>query len=444
MKLLKKIIIFTTIFLIISCYGESLSINKQRFVEKANDLSLLKDGHLELHDGVKILFINGTYYEMGYQHGFLLKNEIHENIRAFIKRAGEVSSYETLLNIWNTTKPFVPNCYIDEMQGIADGADISFEELAVSYMFVVEKDLNCFTYAAWADATKDGRLYHIRSLDFALIIKDPITGKYIQENSVLIIREPNGGLKSLIPSIAGWINFYQGINEKQLSIGVQVCWSSDQTLKGIPTTFKVQKILDSAEDIDEALNILISNKTLGWNYIISDAKTCVGYAVETTANHTYIGTWNNSVEEKYPFWEIKNVVRRTNFFIEPTLAATQRTRYNPGGLIGFLKIFSGESFFPLWRKYRSMSKEIEKNWGVIDLNSSISLLRKVYTGKTDFFMFIFVNFVKSGILCDFHQWSACPETGDFIISFADAKNNAHETQLHYFNINDLYETDYNI
>ena len=442
MKLLKKILIFITIFLIISSYGESLSVDKQRFVEKPNESSLLKGGHLELRDGVKILFINGTYYEMGYQHGYLLKNEIHENTRAILKRAEDVSSYEILLNIWNITRPFVPSCYIDEMQGIADGADLSFEELAVSYMFVVGIDLKCFTFAAWADATKDGRLYHIRSLDFGLVIKDPVTDKYIQENSVLIVHKPNSGLKAIIPSIAGWINFYQGINEEQVSIGVQVCWSSDQTLKAIPTMFKVQKILDSAKDADEALKILTSNTTLGWNYILSDAKTNIGYAVETTANHTYVGTWNNSVEDKYPFWEIKNVVRRTNFFIEPKLAATQRGRYNPGGLIGFIKIFSGESFFLLWRKYRAMSMEIEKNLGNIDLNSSIFLLRKVYTGKTDIFMFIFINFIKTGILCDFHQWSVCPETGDFVISFADADNNAHETQLHYFNLDELYEMDY--
>lgn len=442
MKLFKKILVCAVVFLMFSCYGESLSVEDQRFIEKSDVSSLLDGGHLELVDGVKILFINGSYYEMGYQHGFLLKDEIHENVRAFIQHAEMVSSYDTLLDIWNTTKPYVPSCYIEEMQGIADGANISFEKLAVSYMYIIDVDIMCFTYAAWLDATKDGRLYHVRSLDFSLVIKDPVTGKYIQENSILIVRKPDNGLKSILPSIAGWINFYQGINEKQVVIGVQVCWSSDQTLKGVPTKFKVQKILDSAEDADEALKILTSNKTLGWNYIISDAKTRVGYAVETTANHTYVGTWDNSIEGKHPFWKIKNVVRRTNFFIDPTMASTQRTRYHPGGLIGFLKLFTGGTFFALWRKYTSMSKEIQKNWGDIDLNSSISLLRRVYTGKTDLFMFIFICLNKRGILSDFHQWSACLETGDFVISFADAESYAHETQLHYFNINELFETDY--
>ncbi|EMR74800.1 Acyl-coenzyme A:6-aminopenicillanic acid acyl-transferase [Thermoplasmatales archaeon SCGC AB-540-F20] len=419
-----------TIITVTNCENKSVSYD------------LLDGGWLEERDGVEILFINGSYYEMGYQHGYLLKDEIQENIRAFIKYAEELTSYETLLEMWNTTKQYIPSCYTTEMQGIADGANASLEKLAISYMTILQMDMQCFSYAAWSEATENGRLYHIRSLDFPLIIKDPVTGKYIQENSVLIVRKPDDGLKSIVPSMAGWINFYEGINEKQVSIGVQVCWSSDQTLKGIPVQFRVQKILDSAKDADDAINIMTSNKTLGWNFIISDAKTRVGYAVETTANHTYVGSWNNSVEEKHPFWKIKNIVRRTNFFIHPTLAATQRTRYNPGGIIGFLKLFTGDSFFPLWRKYKSMSQEIQRNWGDIDLNSSISLLRKVYTGKTDLFMFIFVSLNKRGILSDFHQWSACPETGDFVISFADAESYAHENQLHYFNINGLFETDH--
>ncbi|MCK4415968.1 MAG: hypothetical protein KAU84_02335, partial [Thermoplasmatales archaeon] len=196
-----------TIIMVTNCENKSVSYD------------LLGGGWLEECDGVEILFINGSYYEMGYQHGYLLKDEIQENIRAFIKYAEELTSYETLLEMWNTTKQYIPSCYTTEMQGIADGANASLEKLAVSYMTILQMDMQCFSYAAWSEATENGRLYHIRSLDFPLIIKDPVTGKYIQENSVLIVRKPDEGLKSIVPSIAGWINFYEGINEKQVSIG---------------------------------------------------------------------------------------------------------------------------------------------------------------------------------------------------------------------------------
>ena len=330
MKMYKKILLFSVVFIIIPSNVGSLSVTDNNEIKETKYVSLLDGSNLEVFDGFKILYINGSYYEMGYQHGFLLSNEIQENVRAFIDRAEFLSSYEEHLNIWNKTKPYVPSCFIEEMRGIANGANISFEDLAVSYMSPLFSDLRCFSFAAWSNATADGRLYHIRSLDYALQIKDPVSGKYTQENSVIIVRKPENGLKSINPTVSGWINFYEGINEKQVSISVQICWSNDNNLKGIPAIFRVQKALDCANDINDAIDILTSNKTLGWNFIVSDAKTSEAYAVETTANYSYVGTWDNPVENKFPYWEIANVVRRTNFFIEPEIAETQRSYYNIG------------------------------------------------------------------------------------------------------------------
>ena len=42
----------------------------------------LEGGWIEERDGIKILHVSGSNYEMGYQQGFLLKNEIEQNYRA--------------------------------------------------------------------------------------------------------------------------------------------------------------------------------------------------------------------------------------------------------------------------------------------------------------------------------------------------------------------------
>jgi len=435
LTIVQKILLCLVLLLMLSSHGESLSKDSHE------SMAILLDGaRLEIRDGVTLLYVNGSYYEMGYQHGFLLRDQVHANMRAFLNYIDEISSYDTMIELWNATAPHVPTCYIEEMQGIADGAGIPFETVAACYMTILYMDMQCFTYAAWSNATRDGKLYHVRSLDFPLRIDDPVTGTYIQEHSMLIVRNPHNGYKSLLPSIAGGINFYQGINEKQISIGVEVCWSSDQTLEGIPVKFKMQTVLDTAETIEEAIHILTTNNTLGWNFIVSDAKTSIAYAIEITAHRSYVGSWDDPVENTSPFWEIENVVRRTNFFIDPELASTQRDSYDTSGIHGLIRgLVKGEPFFSLWRKYKAMSEEIEKNWGTIDLDSGVSLMRKVYTGKTDIFMFFLVHCNKQSILCDFQQWGVCPETGDFLISFADAKRFSHETDLHSFNIYDLFE-----
>ncbi len=440
MKLTKKIFVFAVIFLMLSSYGTSISLNDNIHLKNNELTKLLEGSNLEVYDGFKILYVNGSHYQMGYQHGFLLKDEVQENVRAFIDKINREASYQEYLDIWNKTKPYIPNIYIEEMQGISDGAEISLEDLAVSYMHPLFVDMQCFSFAAYKNATIDNRLYQIRSLDFSLLIKDPVTKKYTQENSLIIVRNPEDGYKSIIPSTAGWLNFYEGINENQITIGVQLCWSDDNTLKGIPVFLRVQKALDHTSNISDTIDVLTSNKTLGWNFIVSDGKTKEAYAVETSANHSYVGSWDNIIEDKSPFWQIKEVVRRTNFFIDPTLAETQREKYDPSGLIGFLRFFAGNNFFYLlWRKYVSMSNEIEKNWGKIDINTSMSLLRKVYYGRTDILLFIFLNINKEGILCDYHQWAVCTETGEFAISFADANSHSHKTKLYYFNINDFFE-----
>ncbi len=437
--LVNQFLVFIVIFSLFSTLGYGISRNDQEEILELNSSSLLQGSKLEEINGVKILYLNGSYYEMGYQHGYLLKEEAKENMRAFMALAENITTFEHLRNMWNKTEPYIPTCYINEMHGLADGAGVSFEMIAALYMIVPYMDMQCFSFSAWSNATSDGRLYFVRSLDFPLGIQDPLSGKYIQENSILMIRNPENGYKSLSPAIAGSINFYQGVNEKQIAAGIQVSWSDDQTLMGNPVNFKVLKILDTIDNSDDALDILVLNKTLGWNLILSDGEENKSFAVELTANKSYVGTWNNPVEGKEPFWKIKEVVRRTNFFIHPEISSTQRKNYNPGGFIGFLKLFLKQPFFSVWRKYRAMSFEIEEKWGEIDLNSSISILRKVYSGRTDLLLFIFLLFGYRSILCDFHQWSVCPQTGDLVFSYADANNRAYQTDLHYFNMYDLFD-----
>ena len=54
------------------------------FFTKANNQNQLDAGFLIKQDGVTILYQNGSCYEMGFQHGYLLKEEIEENYRAFL------------------------------------------------------------------------------------------------------------------------------------------------------------------------------------------------------------------------------------------------------------------------------------------------------------------------------------------------------------------------
>ncbi len=434
-----------SLILIISIIPIQASINILTDDEKAISIvnSFLVGGWLEEQNGIKILHLNGSYYDMGYQHGFLLKDDIHIQFNAFCNWAADRGfSYESILKKWNIMKPLLPQCYIDEMRGIVDASGLSFENISVlniGFYLVI----NCGSFAAWNSATKDERLLHVRSHDLPITIKDPETGTYLVETQILIVRKPDGFYSSVSPSEPGMVSVSDGFNEKEIAAGMLSSWTDDETVEGIGVGFRLRMVLDIASSIDEAIDILISNKTLGYNFIVSDGKIPIGYAVETTANLSYAGTWDSSSESTTPFWKIENVVRRANLFINPTTADTQRKQYHPGKfpLISILLKMNRMSGISLsaarpWMHYNAISKGIEAEWGNLDLNKTMTVLRDIYNGKTDIRFFIMQVF---GAYSTPYQWVMCPETGDFVLSFATRDKNAFENPVHYFNFYTLLE-----
>ena len=406
----------------------------------------LDGGWLEEHDGIKILHISGSSYEMGYQYGFLLKEEILENSRAVISFLEQVGFfYSDLLDVWNVMKDYVPLEIIKEMNGMANGSEISFEQIsAINMLGPIYHDITCCGSAAWGPATSDGNLYHMRSYDASLNIRDPISGKYLQENQILIVRKPNNGYASLYPSIACDIGIVGGINENSIGIGYKLSWSpEDKTFHGTPKEFRMKMILDHASTVEEAIDIINANKTKGANFIISDGKIPIGFVVEQSANLSYVGTWNNTVESNRPFWRIDHVVRRTNCFVDHTLASVQRHHYSPRSFLLWLlwkvDFLEENNLFPHWKHYWVLSKDIEKHWGDLNLNNTMSILRTVYSGKTDISWAILTKIFE--FFRPMHQWVACPETGDIVISFASADRAAHENPAYYFNMYELLNSE---
>ena len=409
--------------------------------------SYLNNGWLEERKGVKIIHLNGSYYEMGYQHGFLLSNEIREVMRAqlvFFEESGY--TYERLLDIWNVMGYYLPNEYMDEMQGMADGAGLSFENIAVlntmSAVFNLVSIASCCEISLWGDATLDGKLIHVRSWDWDLQILDPETGNPLQKNIVMIIRNPQFGYASITPDFAGSISVWHGINEKGIVVGENSCYSWDTTFHGINQCFRMRMVLDQCDTGEKAITILTSNRTCGTNFILSDANVPIGYALDQTANFSYVGTWNDPVEDTYPFWQIKDVVRRSIFYIDPECASVEfeRFQYNPSGLKSFIYACFGRSgIWFRWIHFRELSEQIERYYGTFDVNSTMKALREEYTGKSSFLMYFNTRIL--GIWQCLYQWVVCPETGEMVISFASSDTRACYEPIYYFNIFNLIEAE---
>jgi hypothetical protein len=403
----------------------------------------LNGGWIEEYDDFTILHLNGSYYEMGYQHGSLLGEEIEQNFRAFLNFTEPGGwDYEFYVWLWSQLEDYVPQKYKDEMQGMADGSGMSVMNISIGN--IMAEWFHCCVAAAWGPATSDGKLIYIRSFDWPNEMIDPVTGKHLRENQILMVRDPDDGYASLEPSFSGVIGGSGGINENGIGIGTLVSYSWDEInsthAQGNPFIFRIKMVLDEALNADEAVAIMNSNTTCGWNFIISDKD--IGYAVEQNLKISYYGTWDDPVESTPPFWSMDHVVRRTNLFIDPDLAASQRENYHPGIFpllwmilkLNPLRYPDVPASVP-WMHYRTLSQEIEKLWGNIELNNSMDMLRDIYLGKTDFRFFIVQRIM--GTYVALHQWVACPETGDILISYATVDKDAYDNPVHSFNLFEL-------
>lgn len=438
-KLLSILLIFIFIFLIFSPIitgVNELTSNYKKLI--AND-----NGWVYEVDNVTILHLKGSPYEMGYQHGTLLKEKCLQFYRAFIYNAETHDvSYVDLLEKWNKTKKYRPQSDLDEMQGIADALNLSFEYVAVAHMATGNIKANqlpfyieCGNFACWGSATADGKLYQGRSYDLPIWKKDPLTGIYvIQENQIVMIREPDDGYASISISLSGYVGAIGGMNENGIVIGQGKSKSSDEVDIGASTGSKIKQVLDHATNSEEAITYITSNGTYGLVFIISDCRVPESKIIETSANYTYVGTWNSPEESLYPFWQIENVTRRANLYINQTLASTQRSRYNPKGSV--LWLIGKNQYFPYWRHYKDMSIELEKNWGKLDSTSLMNVFKNVYSGKTDF-LFYFGTLLH--IIETWHQWIICPETGDMWFTLAGDGKSAFKREVHHVNMYDYIQ-----
>jgi hypothetical protein len=69
---------------------------------------------------------------------------------------------------FNIARPYIPQRYIDEMQGIADGSNGTVDGNLLRRINMIPELVQaaCTITGVYGDATADGKLYHLRALDW--------------------------------------------------------------------------------------------------------------------------------------------------------------------------------------------------------------------------------------------------------------------------------------
>ncbi len=225
-------------------------------------------GTLEKSQGQLVLHVKGSPYERGYQHGKLLKEKVQESLTLLIgnqkKEAPENKERLTaFMQNLPKLKGFVPERFMEEMRGVADGAEVPFEKIVLLNLF--PELFHCSGITACGDATVEGALYHVRVLDYAV-------GKGIQKNAVLMVAEPEQGFPFLNVTYAGFIGSVTGMNSQKVAVG-EIGGKGYGSWDGMPMTFLIRNILEEAATLDDAKALLENSpRTCEYFYVLSDGK----------------------------------------------------------------------------------------------------------------------------------------------------------------------------
>lgn len=249
------------------------------------------EGFLEIVDGAKVLHLKGTPYEMGYQQGVLLKDEIHSQVRFLLDvKAREFSEglkfdlsglrvkpdpKALITMIAQAQRAFVPERFHEELRGLADGSGVPLEEVIICN-FIPEM-FHCSGFAVSGSATKDGTLYHGRVLDYG-------TDWRLQEHAVLVVAEPEGKVPFVNVTYAGFIGSVTGMNTEKVSIG-EMGGGGLGHWAGTPMSFLVRIALEEATSLDEAIAIFRDRpRTCEYYYVIADGETGEAVGMEASWN----------------------------------------------------------------------------------------------------------------------------------------------------------------
>lgn len=256
-------------------------------------------------NGVHVLHVRGSFYEMGVQHGALLSSEIRRGPIPYYKSYVErligkgspgplgklvVPALQTLIG--KRVERAMPSYAVDTIRGIAEGAGIPFAELMAgctlpdTLLWVAARlmqlrapgpavvhrlslGLGCTSAIAWGDATVDGKMLHARNLDYHGVGNWP-------SNAAVIFHTPDVGQKYVSIGAAGvGMGGVTAMNAAGLTLTVHQHMFTDTTrLGGTPIGTVGDLVMRSASTLDEAESILRSHTSIGcWTYLITDGKS---------------------------------------------------------------------------------------------------------------------------------------------------------------------------
>ncbi len=256
--------------------------------------------------------VKGSHFEIGCQMGEALAIQVKhsiQNARTLID-----STYEVLALTWEgaiiQSSKYIPFAqerypqYIEELRGIAKGADVPYEDLCVLVgMEAVTQDAlhltKCTSFAVNGDCTADGHVLVAHNEDWLPEDEPDVCVIYAEpEDEPAFLAMTYGGL---LPNI--------GFNAAGIAQCCDSVYPNDSRI-GIPRVIASRAVLGARSPAEAIRHMLIPHRAAGYNHLLVHESGEM-YNVEVSARHFSI------------LYAHDNYIAHTNHYLDSTMKAVE-------------------------------------------------------------------------------------------------------------------------
>jgi hypothetical protein len=343
------------------------------------------EGRLEDHDGTRVLFLKGSPAEMGRQHGRLLKPQILHAMDRILYGVGVGSSFDRgnwffgeIEAAQARVEPYCDPRYLEEMDAIAAAVGAHRQEARLSNFF--PELFHCSGFSIFGKATKDGRMYHGRILDY-------MKGVGLEQNAVVIVHQPDAGRNAWVNiSYAGFVGSVTAMNEKHISLG-EMGGGGYGNWDGKPMAQLVRDVMEKAGTLEEAVEIMRKGpRTCEYYYVVSDGKTKDAVGIAATPD--------------------------TFEIVRPGQSHPRLPHTVPDAVL----LSAGD-------RYEELARRVRANYGKFDAEGAIRLMSRPVC-----------------MTSNIHSVLFAPDTLEFWVANADSKNPASHARFTHYDLRELLES----
>jgi hypothetical protein len=170
----------------------------------------------------KVLFCEGSYYDIGKKRGEWFRSEINQNLAGFwdVLRVQGRDKREVMENALKYERLWAPE-RLEEIEGIGEGAAIEYPELLAYNLY---HDLafpeECTVLMAIGKASATGSTIFLKNSD--KVGSESYAGSHYYKNkeiNVILALNPHGGNKIIGIAAAGETGIKMGLNDKGVAAG---------------------------------------------------------------------------------------------------------------------------------------------------------------------------------------------------------------------------------